>query len=195
MGRASTEHHSPQGQGTRHRAHLGGVQVRDVLHGAGVVPVVPLLDHGVKQLCKHLEGSRTGQLFRASVMQSLLGDGAGARWSLERGRAPAVSYLIRLLITSHHAHCLDERVAWVVHAGLNALVQGPAVGGGFVTEPCVDGWRQVAGHAVVVFPQVGVLSTAGGGTNEPLCPAVLCRVCLGWSSFPHCSPQCCGLHP
>uniref|UniRef100_A0A803YE08 Inositol hexakisphosphate and diphosphoinositol-pentakisphosphate kinase n=1 Tax=Meleagris gallopavo TaxID=9103 RepID=A0A803YE08_MELGA len=104
------------------------------------------------------------------------GDVAGALWSLERGRAPAVSHLVRLLITSHHADRLDERVAWVVHAGLDALVQGPAVGGGFVAEPRIDGWRQVAGHAVVVFPQVGVLSTAGGGTNEPLCPAVFCRV-------------------
>lgn len=38
--------------------HLGGIQVCDVLHGAGVVSVVPLLNHWVKQVSKHLEASR-----------------------------------------------------------------------------------------------------------------------------------------
>lgn len=39
--------------------HLGGIQVCDVLHGAGVVSVVPLLNHGVKQVCKHLKARGT----------------------------------------------------------------------------------------------------------------------------------------
>ena len=39
-------------------AHLVGIQVCDVLHGAGVVSVVPLLNHRVKQVSKHLEASR-----------------------------------------------------------------------------------------------------------------------------------------
>lgn len=39
--------------------HLCGIQVCDVLHGAGVVSIVPLLDHGVKQVSKHLEASGT----------------------------------------------------------------------------------------------------------------------------------------
>lgn len=60
----------------------------------------------------------------------------------------------------------SEGVPRVVNASLNALVQGPAIWGCLVTEPGVDGWRQVAGHAVVVLPQVGVLSTVGGDTSE-----------------------------
>lgn len=39
--------------------HLCAIQVCDVLHGAGVVSVVPLLDHRVKQVGKHLETSGT----------------------------------------------------------------------------------------------------------------------------------------
>lgn len=40
-------------------AHLGGIQVCDVLHGAGIVSVVPLQNHRVKQVSKHLEGNGT----------------------------------------------------------------------------------------------------------------------------------------
>lgn len=86
--------------------------------------------------------------------------------SRERGRAPATTHLIGFFVASYHAHSLDEGVAGVVNTRLDALVQGPAVWGCFVTQPGVDGGRQVAGHAVVVFPQVGVLSTAGGETDE-----------------------------
>lgn len=39
--------------------HLCGIQVCAVLHGAGVVSIVPLLNHGVKQVSKHLEASGT----------------------------------------------------------------------------------------------------------------------------------------
>lgn len=82
------------------------------------------------------------------------------------GKALAATHLIGLFITSYDAHSLDEGVARVVNASLNALVQGPAIWGCLVTEPGVDGWRQVAGHAVVVPPQVRVLSTVGGDTNK-----------------------------
>lgn len=35
--------------------YLAGVQVGGVLHGAGVVAVVPLFDDGVKQVCEYLK--------------------------------------------------------------------------------------------------------------------------------------------
>lgn len=35
-------------------------------------------------------------------------------------------YLIRLLVSGYHAHSRNERMSWVVHTSLNALVQGPA---------------------------------------------------------------------
>lgn len=82
------------------------------------------------------------------------------------GKALAATHLIGLFITSYNAHSLDVGVARVVDASLNALVQGPAIWGCLVTEPGIDGWRQVAGHAVVVPPQVWVFSTVGGDTNK-----------------------------
>lgn len=75
------------------------------------------------------------------------------------------SYLVGLLVPGHHAHCLDEGVARVVHPGLDALVQGVAIGGHLVPEAGVDAWRQALGHAVVVLAQVGVISAAGRGTR------------------------------
>lgn len=68
-------------------------------------------------------------------------------------------YLIGLLVSSHHAHGLDEGVARVVHAGLNGLVQRVAVGCDLITQLGIDGGRQVAGHAVVVLAEVRVLGT------------------------------------
>lgn len=91
---------------------------------------------------------------------------AGTQGSLEHGRAPSTTHLVGFFIASYHAHSLDEGVARIVDTCLDALVQGPAIWGCFVTEPGVDGWRQVAGHAVVVLPQVRVLSAVGGETNE-----------------------------
>lgn len=91
---------------------------------------------------------------------------AGTLESLEHGRTLAATHLVGFFIASYHAHSLDERVAGVVDTRLDALVQGPAIWGCFVTEPGIDGWRQVAGHAVVVLPQVRVLSAAGGETDE-----------------------------
>lgn len=49
----------------------------------------------------------------------------------------------------------------VVHAGLDALVQGPVVGGELVPQSGVDGRSQSRGHAVVVFPQVGEVGADG----------------------------------
>ena len=72
-----------------------------------------------------------------------------------------LSYLVALLITSHAAHRLDERVPGVVHSGLDALVQGPVVGGELVPQSGVDGRSQSRGHAVVVFPQVGEVRADG----------------------------------
>ena len=42
----------------------------------------------------------------------------------------------------------------VVHPGLDALVQGPVLGGHLVPQPGVDGGRQRRRHAVAVLPQV-----------------------------------------
>lgn len=70
-----------------------------------------------------------------------------------------LSYLIALLITSHTAHCLDERMPRVVHSSLDALVQGPVVGGELVPQFGINGRRQSRSHAVVVFPQIGVVRT------------------------------------
>lgn len=81
-------------------------------------------------------------------------------------KALVATHLIGFFITSYDTHSLDEGVPRVVNASLNALVQGPAVWGCLVTEPGVDGRCQVAGHAVVVLPQVRVLSTVGGDTSE-----------------------------
>ena len=50
-------------------------------------------------------------------------------------------------------------MAWVVHTGLDGLVQGVAVGSGLITQLGVDGRRQVTGHAVVVLAEVRVLGT------------------------------------
>lgn len=70
-------------------------------------------------------------------------------------------YLIALLVTSHAAHGLDERVSGVVDSGLDALVQGPVVGGELVPQFGVNGRSQSRGHAVVVFPQVRVVRATG----------------------------------
>lgn len=66
-----------------------------------------------------------------------------------------MSHLVALLVSGHTAHCLDERVPGVVHSSLDALVQGPVVGGELVPQSGVNGRRQSRGHAVVVLPQVG----------------------------------------
>lgn len=82
------------------------------------------------------------------------------RW-LNTSSCPASSYLIALLVTGHTAHGLDEGMAGVVHPGLDALVQGPVVGGQLVPQFGVNGRRQSRGHAVVVLPQVGEVGASG----------------------------------
>lgn len=68
--------------------------------------------------------------------------------------------LVGLLVSGHHADRLDEGVPGVVHARLDGLVQRVAAGRGLIAQLGVDGGRQVAGHAVVVLAQVGVLRAA-----------------------------------
>ena len=88
-------------------------------------------------------------------------------------------YLIGLLVTSHHAHSLYEGVARVVHAGLDTLVQGVAVGCHLVAELGVDGRREALGHAVVVFAQVRVVcavrerSSVSSPAGDGACTRVL----------------------
>lgn len=69
-------------------------------------------------------------------------------------------YLIGLLVTSHHAHGLDEGVARVVHSSLDALIQGVAIRRHLVAEFGVDFWGEAFSHAVVVLAQVRVICTA-----------------------------------
>lgn len=68
-------------------------------------------------------------------------------------------YLISLLITSDHPHCLDERMTGVVHSRLDALVKSPAVWGGLVPQLGIDGRSQCTGHTVVVLAKVREIST------------------------------------
>lgn len=63
-------------------AHLGGIQVRDMLHGAWVVPVVSLLDHRVKQLGKHLEGHGTACSSSDPESHRAPATSTGAAWGL-----------------------------------------------------------------------------------------------------------------
>lgn len=71
-----------------------------------------------------------------------------------------MSDLVGLLVSCHHANSLDEGMPGVVHARLDGLVQRVSVGGGLIAQLGINGRRQVAGHAVVVFAQVRVVRTA-----------------------------------
>lgn len=77
-----------------------------------------------------------------------------------------LTHLVALLISSHTAHRLDERVSGVVHSGLDALVQGPVIGGHSVPQFGINGRSQSRRHAVVVFPQVGEVGAAGEDEEE-----------------------------
>lgn len=68
--------------------------------------------------------------------------------------------LVRLFVSGHQTHSLDEGVSWVVHPGLDGLVQREAIGRGLIAQRGVDGGRQAARHAVIVLPQVRILRTA-----------------------------------
>ena len=94
---------------------FGGIQVSWMLCSLGVA-TVSLLDHRIKQLCKYLCTST-----RSPYMQSILQ--VTIHTINTAGHPP---YLIRLLVSGYHAHSRNERMSWVVHTSLNALVQGPA---------------------------------------------------------------------
>lgn len=107
-------------------------------HGSRVIAVVSVLDDRVKKVGKDLQTQKEDQIVLDEVCC-----------------CSSISYLVALLVSSHTAHCLDERVPGVVHSRLDALVQGPVVGGDLVPQSGVNGRRQRRGHAVVVLPQVG----------------------------------------
>lgn len=50
-----------------------------------------------------------------------------------------MSDLVRLLVTCHHAHSLDEGVPRVVHARLDGLVQCVTIGSGLITQLGIEG--------------------------------------------------------
>lgn len=137
-----------------HRArvgHLGSVQVGGVFHRARFVAIVSVLDNRVKELSKHLMERKKRP--KHLVSSPLLGV-----WT-QQHTANMNSNLIALLISGHHAHSLDEGVPRVVHPSLDALVQGPVIGGCLVPQAAVDGRGQRCCHAVVVLPQVRVVCT------------------------------------
>lgn len=101
--------------------YLGSIQVSGMLHCARVVSIVSILDNRVKELSKHLMG-------KIKLSFPLI-----SRLKTQQLPANMSSNLVALLISSYHAHSLDEGVSRVVHPGLDALVQGPVVGGCLVS--------------------------------------------------------------
>lgn len=93
-------------------------------HGSRVIAVVAVFDDRVKEISKDLQTQKRHQSSCKVVYSS------------------SISHLVALLVSGHTAHCLDERVPGVVHSSLDALVQGPVVGGDLVPQPGVNGWRQ-----------------------------------------------------
>lgn len=129
------------------RSNLGSIQVSGVLHCTGVIAIVSILDDRVKNLSKHLMekvNTVSFSLFMGLKMQQLTTNNN--------------TNLIALLVSSYHAHSLDEGVSRIVHPSLDALVQGPIAGGCLVPQVCVNGWGQGYCHAVIVLPQVGEIS-------------------------------------
>lgn len=132
---------------TKEQCNLGSIQVSGMLHCARVIAIVSVFDHRVKDLSKHLTGK-----IKHSVLPVL-----GLK--MQQVTANINPDLIALLISSYHAHSLDERVSRVVHPGLDALVQGPVVGGYLVPQVCINSWGQGSCHTVVVLPQVRKICT------------------------------------
>lgn len=122
-----------------------------MLHGARVVAIVSVLDNGVKELSKHLIRKRKKKKTLSLAFFS------GVK--TQQLTANMTSDLVALLVSRHHAHSLDEGVSRVVHPGLDALVQGPVIGGLLVPQVPIDGWGQGCCHAVVVLPQVREICT------------------------------------
>ncbi len=126
--------------------NLGSIQVSGVLHCARVIAIVSILDHRVKELTKHLMGKIKHSVF------------PGLELKTQQLTANINSNLVALLISSYHAHSLDKGVSRIVHPSLDALVQGPVVGGCLVPQVSINGWGQCCCHAVVVLPQIREIS-------------------------------------
>lgn len=56
----------------------------------------------------------------------------------------------------------------VVHSSLDALVQGPVVGGQLVPQFGINGWSQSGRHAVVMLPQIRIVSARTKRENRVL---------------------------
>lgn len=118
-----------------------------MLHCARVIAIVPVFDHRVKELSKHLRGE-----IRHSVL-IIVG------MKTQTVAADFNPNLIALFISSYHPHSLDERMSRVVHSSLDALVQGPVVGGCLVPQADVNCWGEGSCHTVVVPPQIRKVCT------------------------------------
>lgn len=70
-----------------------------------------------------------------------------------------MSYLIGFFIACHHAYSFNERVARIVNPGLDALIQGVAIGSHLVPQPGVNGWCEALSHAVVMFAEIRIVCT------------------------------------
>lgn len=68
-----------------------------------------------------------------------------------------MSYLIAFFITCNHAHRFNERMARIVNPGLDALIQGVAIGSHLVPQPAVNGRGEALGHAVVMFAEIRIV--------------------------------------
>ena len=63
-------------------------------------------------------------------------------------------YFVGFLISSYHAYCHDERVAWIVDASLDGSVEGEAIGCLQFGELGVDFRCDALGHVVVVLGEI-----------------------------------------
>lgn len=68
-------------------------------------------------------------------------------------------HLIRFFISRDHAHCLNERVAWIVNPSLDALINGIAARGPLVPQFGINCWSEALSHAVVVFTKIRIVCT------------------------------------
>lgn len=118
-----------------------------MLHRARVIAIVSIFDYRDKELSKHLMGRIKHSVFPILGLKT------------QEVTANINPNLIALLISSYHAHSLDEGMSRVVHPSLDTLVQGPVVGGYLVPQACINGWSQGSCHTVVVLPQVRKICT------------------------------------
>lgn len=81
-----------------------------------------------------------------------------------------MSYLIGFFITCNHAYSFNERMARIVNPGLDALVQGVAIGSHLVPQPRVNARCEALSHAVVMFAEIRIV-----GAEEKKNPKQLMR--------------------